>query len=674
MSTVVRSSPSRLGEHDLHLFNEGTHRRVHEKLGAHVAEHEGRRGVTFALWAPNAASLSVVGDWNGWDPAANPLAPRGDSGIWEGFAAGAAHGHRYKYHLVSRELGYTVLKADPYGRHFETAPATASIVWDVAYAWGDDAWMRARADGQADHRPMSIYEVHLGSWRRVESEGSRSLGYREIARPLADHVERLGHTHVELLPVMEHPFFGSWGYQVTGYFAPTSRYGTPEDFMYLVDYLHQRGIGVILDWVPAHFPSDPHALGFFDGTHLYEHADPRKGFHPDWNSLIFNYDRNEVRSFLVSSALFWLDVYHADGLRVDGVASMLYLDYSRAPGEWLPNVHGGRENLGAISLLRQVNQVLGVELPGAPTIAEESTAFPDVSRPVERGGLGFAMKWDLGWMHDTLTFFARDPIHRQWHLNELTFRSMYQYRENFVLPLSHDEVVHGKGSLLGKMAGDEWQKRANLRLLYAYQWAMPGKKLLFMGGELGVLREWNHDGALDWSLADDPRHRGLTELVSRLNALYRGVPALHERDFEEGGYEWVMGDSEACVYAFARRARDGRRVLVVLNLTPLPRADFVIGVEERGLWRELLNTDASEYGGSGVGNLGGREAYPVPTHHKPCALTLTLPPLGALYLEAPAEAYSVATTPAAPTALEGPRAAVPVARKKPQPRSKKRRR
>jgi 1,4-alpha-glucan branching enzyme len=661
MSTVVRSSPSRIGEQDLHLFNEGTHRRAYEKLGAHLTDHEGRAGATFALWAPNAAAVSVVGDWNGWDPVAHPLERRGDSGIWEAFVPGAAHGHKYKYHLVSSELGYTVLKADPYGRYFETAPATASILWSLEYAWGDDAWMRARSERQRGTQPMSIYEVHLGSWMR--HEGGRSLGYREIAKPLADHVERLGHTHVELLPVMEHPFFGSWGYQVTGYFAPTSRYGSPHDFMHLVDYLHQRGIGVILDWVPAHFPSDSHALGFFDGTHLYEHADPRKGFHPDWNSLIFNYDRNEVRSFLVSSALFWLDVYHADGLRVDGVASMLYLDYSRAPGEWLPNAHGGRENLGAIALLRQVNEVLGAEAPGTPTIAEESTAFPDVSRPVESGGLGFAMKWDLGWMHDTLTFLGRDPIHRKWHMNELTFRSMYQYRENFVLPLSHDEVVHGKGSLFGKMAGDDWQKRANLRLLYAYQWAMPGKKLLFMGGELAVLREWNHDGALDWSLLDDPRHRGVLELVARLNALYRSVPALHERDFEEGGYEWVMGDTEHCVYAFARRDCRGRRLLVVLNLTPVPRPDFVIGVAERGFWREVLNTDATDYGGSGVGNLGGREAYPVPAHGKPCALTVTLPPLGALYLEAPlADEAQVTGSEASAASLEpaAPRAAVAV--------------
>ena len=669
MSTVVRSSPSRIGEQDLHLFNEGTHRRAFEKLGAHPTTHDGVPGVSFALWAPNAASVSVVGDWNSWDPETHPLAVRGDSGIWEAFVPGASRGHRYKYNVVSKELGYTVLKADPFGRYFETAPSTASIVWESEYQWGDADWLRERAARQQSSLPMSIYEVHLGSWMRREGEGNRSLGYREIARPLADHVTRLGHTHVELLPVMEHPFFGSWGYQVTGYFAPTSRYGTPEDFMHLVDYLHQRGIGVILDWVPAHFPSDSHALGFFDGTHLYEHADPRKGFHPDWNSLIFNYDRNEVRSFLLSSALFWLDVYHADGLRVDGVASMLYLDYSRAPGEWLPNAHGGRENLGAISLLRQVNEVLGGEVPGAPIIAEESTAFPDVSRPVDRGGLGFSMKWDLGWMHDTLSFLGRDPIHRKWHMNELTFRSLYQYRENFVLPLSHDEVVHGKGSLYGKMAGDDWQKRANLRLLFAYQWALPGKKLLFMGGELAVHREWDHDGSLDWSLLDDPRHSGVAKLVARLNELYTTIPALHARDFEEGGYEWVLGDSERCVYAFARRDLEGRRVLVVLNLTPIPRPDYVIGVEERGHWTELLNTDAPEYGGSGIGNLGGREAYPVPTQFKPCALTVTLPPLGALYLGAPSGHPREGDSEAGPT--EAPSRSVEVPGRT---KSKKRRR
>jgi 1,4-alpha-glucan branching enzyme len=647
MSTVVRPPSSRLGEQDLHWFNEGTHRRAYEKLGAHPSEQDGVRGVRFALWAPNALEVSVVGDWNGWNPEANPLAVRGDSGIWEGFAPGAAHGHKYKFYLVSRELGYTVLKTDPFGRRFEEAPATAAVVWEHDYTWGDSEWLATRATRQGRGTPMSIYEVHLGSWMRRADEGGRSLGYREIAGPLATHVKRLGCTHVELLPVMEHPFYGSWGYQVTGYFAPTSRYGTPEDFMHLVDHLHQQGIGVILDWVPAHFPSDSHALGFFDGTHLFEHADPRKGFHPDWNSLLFNYDRNEVRSFLVSSALFWLDVFHADALRVDGVASMLYLDYSRAAGEWLPNEHGGRENLGAIALLRQLNDAIGEEHVGVPTIAEESTSFPRVSRPVADGGLGFGMKWDLGWMHDTLKFLGRDPIHRKWHLDELTFRSMYQFSEDFVLPLSHDEVVHGKGSLLGKMAGDDWQQRANLRLLLAYQWAMPGKKLLFMGGEFGQRREWNHDGVLDWNLLEDDRHRGLLSLVSRLNELHRSVPALHELDFEREGYEWALADSELCVYAFFRRDALGRRMLVVLNLTPLPRADFVVGVDERGFWREVLNTDAADYGGSGVGNLGGREAYPVPTHQRPCALTLTLPPLGALYLEAPS-ASEQAMLPASP--------------------------
>jgi len=635
MSTVIRPSSSLFGEQDLHLFNEGTHRRAYRAFGAHPVVHDGVAGVAFALWAPNAAEVSVVGDFNDWTVGRHPLTARGATGVWEAFVPGVGHGQKYKFHLLSKELGYSVFKTDPYGRYFESAPDTASIVWDLAYDWGDASWRSHQKSRASSSDPMSIYEVHLGSWMRVAKEGNRSLGYREIAKPLADHVERLGHTHVELMPVMEHPFFGSWGYQVTGYFAPTSRYGTPQDFMYLVDYLHQRGFGVILDWVPAHFPSDVHALGFFDGTHVYEHADPRKGFHPDWNSLIFNYDRNEVRSFLLSSAMFWLDVYHADGLRVDGVASMLYLDYSRAEGEWLPNELGGRENLGAISLLREVNEAIQQERPEVQVIAEESTSFPMVSRPVRLGGLGFGMKWDLGWMHDTLSFLRRDPIHRKWHMNELTFRSMYQFRENFVLPLSHDEVVHGKGSLLAKMAGDEWQQRANLRLLFAYQWALPGKKLLFMGGELGQRAEWNHDGALEWPLLDDPRHRGIVELVARLNALYRTTPALHQLDFEPDGYEWVAGDSELCIYAFARSDSAGGRVLVVLNLTPVPRYGWLVGVDGAGYWREVLNTDAEIYGGSGVGNFGGVEAFATPALGKTHVLSLTLPPLGAVYLQAP---------------------------------------
>lgn len=635
MSTVVRPTVSLLGEQDVHLFNEGTHQRAYEKFGAHLVVHEGQPGVVFALWAPNAAAVSVVGDFNDWVVGAHPLVLRTGTGIWEGFVPGAEHGQKYKFDILSSELGYNVSKADPYGTFFEAAPDTASIVWGLAYEWGDAAWLERRRNHSVTSAPMSIYEVHLGSWMRVAKEAGRSLGYREIAKPLADHVERLGHTHVELLPVMEHPFFGSWGYQVTGYFAPSSRYGTPQDLMHLVDYLHQRGIGVILDWVPAHFPNDAHALGFFDGTHLYEHADPRKGFHPDWNSLIFNYDRTEVRSFLLSSAMFWLEVYHADGLRVDGVASMLYLDYSRAEGEWLPNELGGRENLGAISLLRNINEAALLARPDIPMIAEESTSFPMVSRPTELGGLGFGMKWDLGWMHDTLTFLGRDPVHRRWHMNELTFRSMYQFRENFVLPLSHDEVVHGKGSLLAKMAGDEWQKRANLRLLFAYQWAMPGKKLLFMGGEFGQRREWDHDGVLEWELLEDPRHRGIADFVTRLNEVYRTTPALHELDFAPAGYEWILGDTERCVYAFARIDSAGRRVVVLLNLTPVPRLEWLLAVDEPGVWVELVNSDGEAYGGSGVGNPGALATVALPLHGKRHVLSLTLPPLAALYLRAP---------------------------------------
>ncbi|HZO16898.1 MAG TPA: 1,4-alpha-glucan branching protein GlgB, partial [Polyangiaceae bacterium] len=483
-----------LGEQDLHLFNEGTHRRAWQKLGAHLIEHDGKRGASFAVWAPSAERVSVVGDFNDWSSNAHPLSPCGHSGIWAGFVPGVEKGQRYKYRIVSRHEGYQVDKADPYGFRHEMPPATGSVVWDLDYQWSDEAWMAARRKKNALSAPMSIYEVHLGSWRRVPEDGNRSLNYREVAQELADHVERCGFTHVELMPVMEHPFFGSWGYQVTGYFAPSSRYGSPQDFMYLVDYLHRRGIGVILDWVPAHFPTDEHGLGYFDGTHLYEHADRRQGFHPDWQSWIFNYERDEVRSFLLSSAIFWLDVYHADGLRVDGVASMLYLDYSRAEGEWIANRYGGRENLGALRFLRLLNEGVYAEHPDVQTIAEESTAWPMVSRPTYVGGLGFGLKWDMGWMHDTLTFMSRDGVHRKFHMNELTFRALYQFHENYVLPLSHDEVVHGKGSLVSKLSGDAWQKLANLRLLLAYQYAAPGKKLLFMGAELGQFREWNHDG------------------------------------------------------------------------------------------------------------------------------------------------------------------------------------
>src|SRR5580692_2525386 len=510
-----------LTEQDLYLFNQGRDYRAYEKLGAHLTSMGDQWGASFSVWAPNAAEVSVIGSFNGWDPSSHPLRVRGNSGIWEGFIPGVSKGSVYKFHIVSRHNGYVVDKADPFGLFHEQPPRTASVLWDLDYQWADDGWMQNREGRNSLHAPISIYEVHLGSWMRVPEEHNRPLNYREMATRLADYAQRMRFTHVELLPVMEHPFYGSWGYQTTGYFAPTARYGTPQDFMYLVDCLHQRGIAVILDWVPSHFPADEHGLAYFDGTHLFEHSDARQGFHPDWKTLIFNYGRDEVRSFLLSSAMFWLDKYHVDGLRVDAVASMLYLDYSRKEGEWLPNKYGGRENLEAIEFLRQLNQEVYKEYPGIQTIAEESTSWPMVSRPIYLGGLGFGLKWDMGWMHDTLKYFALDPIHRKFHQNDLTFAMLYQHNENFVLPLSHDEVVHGKGSLIGRMPGDDWQKFANLRALLAYQWLFPGKKLLFMGGEIGQRAEWNENAQLDWWLLDaGPFHHGLQKFVEDLNRLY----------------------------------------------------------------------------------------------------------------------------------------------------------
>ncbi|MEB2344502.1 MAG: 1,4-alpha-glucan branching protein GlgB [Deltaproteobacteria bacterium] len=625
--------PSALSDQDLHLFNEGSHLRLHEKLGAHPCVAGGVRGTRFAVWAPNAEAVSVSGDWNGWDRGRDRLRPRGSSGIWEGFVAGVGPGAVYKYHLRSRERGYRVDKADPFAFHHEVPPRTASVVWELDYAWGDKDWMEARAARQALTAPMSIYELHVGSWRRVAAEGWRSLGYRELAGPLAEYASALGFTHVELLPVMEHPFFGSWGYQTTGYFAPSSRYGTPQDLMYLVDVLHQNGLGVILDWVPSHFPTDEHGLGFFDGTHLYEHGDPRQGLHPDWNSFLFNYDRHEVRSFLLSNATYWLETYHADGLRVDAVASMLYLDYSRKPGEWIPNPHGGRENLGAIRFLRRFNEEVYGRHPGVQTFAEESTAWPMVSRPVWLGGLGFGLKWDMGWMHDTLAYFRREPIHRSHHHNELTFRMLYAFSENFVLPLSHDEVVHGKGSLLAKMPGDAWQRFANLRALFAMMWAQPGKKLLFMGGEIGQGSEWNHDGELDWGLLAHAPHQGLQRFVRDLNTTYRAEPALHELDCDAAGFAWIdCNDNEQSTLSWLRRARSGAgTIAVACNLTPVPREGFRLGVPAPGRWHEILNSDAPLYGGSGLGNLGGADAVPRPWHGLPCSISITLPPLAVLW-------------------------------------------
>jgi alpha-1,4-glucan:alpha-1,4-glucan 6-glycosyltransferase/4-alpha-glucanotransferase len=630
---------SLLTDQDLFLFNEGTHLRLYEKLGAHLLTAKGVPGTYFAVWAPDARQVYVIGSFNGWDKTSYPLRPRDRSGIWEGFVPGLGNEAVYKYHVVSRYRGYQADKADPFAFHNETPPKTASIVWDLEYAWGDQEWMLKRRQRNALDAPIAIYEVHLGSWMRLPEEGDRFLSYRELAPKLAEHVQRLGFTHVELLPVMEHPFYGSWGYQTTGYFAPTSRYGRPQDFMYFVDYLHQHGIGVILDWVPSHFPSDEHGLGFFDGTHLYEHGDPRKGFHPDWNSFIFNYGRNEVRSFLLSSALFWLEKYHADGLRVDAVASMLYLDYSRKEGEWIPNQYGGRENLEAIAFLRHFNEEVYKQYPGVQTMAEESTAWPMVSRPTYVGGLGFGLKWDMGWMHDTLVYMTKAPVFRKYHQNELTFRMIYAFFENFVLPLSHDEVVHGKGSLLGKMPGDNPQKFANLRLLLGYMYAQPAKKLLFMGGEFGQWREWFHDESLDWHLLQYQPHVGLQKWVQDLNRLYKSEPALHELDCDAAGFEWVdCSDADSSVLSLIRKGRSrGDIFLVVGNFTPVPRFHYRVGAPRPGLWKEILNSDAREYGGGGLGNLGRVEAVSNAHHGHSYSLDLTLPPLAIVFFKSEAK-------------------------------------
>jgi 1,4-alpha-glucan branching enzyme len=624
-----------LSEDDIYLFNEGSHFRLYEKLGAHSTDIDGREGTFFRVWAPNAANVNVIGDFNDWDPHRHPLRPLAQSGIWEGFIAGVGRGMPYKYFIQSHHENRQLEKADPFGIHNEVAPKTASVVWDLDYDWGDEAWMANREQNQRPGSPMSIYEVHPGSWMRVPQEGNRSLSYRELARHLTEYILAMGFTHVELMPVMEHPFFGSWGYQSLGYFSPTSRYGTPQDFMHLIDTLHQNGVGVILDWVPSHFPVDPHGIGNFDGTHLFEHADARKGFHPDWKSYIFNYGRNEVRSFLISSSLFWLDKYHIDGYRVDAVASMLYLDYSRPSGEWIPNEFGSNENLEAIAFLRRFNEATHLHYPGIVTIAEDSTAWPMVSRPVFVGGLGFDMKWDMGWMHDSLAYFSLDPVHRSYHHNKLTFRMIYAFQENYVLPLSHDEVVHGKGSLLGKMPGDDWQKFANLRLLLAYMYAQPGKKLLFMGGEFGQWAEWAHDRQLDWHLLDGPAHSSLRHWLQDLNRLYRSETAMHTADFSADGFDWIdCNDSRHSTISLLRQdRRAGRDLVVVFNFTPVPRHNYRIGVPRGGIWEEVLNSDAREYGGSGQGNLGNLESTPVPFHGRFHSLNLTLPPLAAVFFK-----------------------------------------
>jgi len=617
-----RSSP--FTEHDVYLFREGTHTRLHGKLGCQLRAD----GAHFAVWAPGARAVAVFGDFNGWDPAAHPLHARWDSsGIWEGFVAGVTHGAGYKFRITP-EHGDAFDKADPYASYAQLPPETASRAWSLDYTWNDSEWMASRRQRNSLNAPMSIYELHLGSWRR---QHGRWLSYREAAHELADYMTTMGFTHVELMPVAEHPFYGSWGYQCTGFFAPTARYGTPQDLKYLVDHLHQRGIGVLLDWVPSHFPDDPHGLARFDGTNLYEHADPRQGYHPDWHSSIFNYGRHEVRAFLLSSAHHWLDEYHFDGLRVDAVASMLYLDYGRRHGEWIPNRYGGRENLDAIEFVRMLNESIYRDFPDVQSIAEESTAWPMVSRPIYLGGLGFGLKWNMGWMHDTLAYFREDPLFRRYHHNTITFSLIYAFHENFVLPLSHDEVVHGKGSLIGKMPGDSWQQMAGLRLLYGYMWAHPGKKLLFMGGEFGQRREWTHEGELEWWVLQFGEHSGVQRWVADLNRLYRRERALHEVDFDSAGFEWIdASDHEASTLAWVRRSRGGETVLVVCNFTPVPRHNYSVGVPQAGYWRELANSDALEYGGSGIGNLGGVASEALPSHGRPQRLTLTLPPLAAL--------------------------------------------
>jgi 1,4-alpha-glucan branching enzyme len=628
--------PPLLTDYDLYLMGEGTHYLKYEKLGAHVREISGIRGVHFAVWAPNAKCVSVVGDFNSWDGRLHPMRNRGASGIWEVFLPGLDEGTIYKFEIKSRVGRFLELKSDPYGFAAELRPKTASVVCNIdRYEWNDTAWLEARVSRDWLHSPMCIYEVHFGSWRRRPTEEHRWLTYRELTDELIPYVKGLGYTHIQLLPIMEHPFDASWGYQTVGYYAATSRFGPPADFMRFVDRCHQEDLGVILDWTPAHFPRDAQGLSFFDGTHLYEHEDPRKGTHPDWGTLLFNYGRNEVQNFLLSNALFWLDKYHIDGLRVDAVASMLYLDYSRKPGEWIPNQFGGRENLEAIAFLKRLNEIVHSRHPGALMIAEESTAWPAVSRPTYVGGLGFDLKWNMGWMNDTLRYMSLDPIHRQYHHNELTFSMIYAFHENFVLPLSHDEVVHGKRALLEKMPGDDWQKFANLRLLFGYMYAHPGKKLLFMGGELGQRNEFWEGASVDWSLVNSPPHRGIQRLLVDLNRLHTTEPALHELDFEQSGFEWLEStDAAVSVLSFLRHARNSEDyVVAVANFTPVVREDYRVGVPRPGFYEEILNTDSSHYEGSDIGNSGGVMAEPIPWNDRPYSLKLRLPPLAGMYFK-----------------------------------------
>ena len=623
-------------DYDTYLFKNGKHFKLYEKLGAHPKILNGIEGICFAVWAPNAKNVSLVGDFNYWDKNANPMGARWDhSGIWETFIPQVKKGSMYKFHITSKLQRPEIEKCDPFAFFCEIPPKTASVVWDLGYRWNDEKWMKNRHKNNNLQQPLSIYEVHLGSWKRIAEENNRSLNYREIAESLSDYIKKMGFTHVELMPLMEHPFYGSWGYQVTGYFSPTSRYGNPQDFMFLVDCLHQNGIGVILDWVPSHFPDDPHGLARFDGSFLYE--DPKKGIHPDWKSLIFNYSRDEVKEFLISNALFWLEKYHMDGLRIDAVASMLYLDYSRKTGEWIPNRFGGRENLEAIDFIKQLNEIVYREFPDVQTIAEESTAWPAVTKPVYDGGLGFGMKWNMGWMHDTLNYFSRNTIYRKFHQNELTSTFWYAFTENFILPLSHDEIVYGKKSLLEKMPGDRWQKFANLRLLLAYMYGFPGKKLLFMGDELGQLKEWSHEESIQWELLDDGMHRGLQKLVIELNKLYTIEEALYNSDFSNECFEWVdFGDNKQSVLSFIRKVKtkeNQNTIVVACNFTPTQRYDYRIGVPYPGIWKEIFNSDAKEYGGSGHGNLGKVNAKKKESHNRPFSISITLPPLSVVFFK-----------------------------------------
>jgi len=632
--TSADVAPFEFTDLDIHLFKEGNHFKLYGKLGAHPTSMNGVAGAWFAVWAPNAENVSVIGDFNGWNSASHPLSVRDDeSGIWGGFVPGARQFAAYKFHVVSRHNKYRVDKGDPFAFSWEVPPKTGSVIWRSQYTWGDNDWMKSRKKANALDAPLLVYEVHLGSWRRVPEDGNRSLTYNELALQLADYAKEMGFTHIELMPVTEHPFYGSWGYQTVGYFAPTSRYGTPDDFKFLVDHLHQNGIGVILDWVPSHFPSDEHGLAYFDGTQLYEHRDPMEGYHPDWNSYIFNYGRNEVKAYLISSAMFWLEEYHLDGLRVDAVASMLYRDYSRKTGEWIPNQYGGRENLEAIAFLKRFNDAVYAEHPDIQTFAEESTSWPMVSRPTHLGGLGFGMKWNMGWMHDSLAYFSQDPIFRKYYHDKMTFSIVYAFSENFILSISHDEVTHGKGSLFGKMPGDEWQKSANLRSLIGYMFGHPGKKLLFMGSELGQWREWSHEDSLEWHVLQFPMHAGVQRWLKDLGHFYRNEPALYEIDFALEGFEWIdMHDWEDSTLSFIRKGKSSEDiVLVVCNFTPVPRYNYHVGVPRGGVWREVLNSDAALYGGSNHGNSGSVEASPIPAHGRFNSISITLPPLGVLF-------------------------------------------